>query len=729
MDSPSFECYDPEATCQWIASILQVPARSVAQAIELFQQGNTLPFIARYRKEATGNLDEIALRAIEDHWNQQQELADRKASILKSLHGQELLTPDLQKRVLECQDRKSLEILYLPYKPRRRTRATVAREQGLEPLADVLMQQSSLPESPSQLLDRFVASERGVPDRQAALQGACDIVAERWSEDAETREWLLERVAYGQVISRVKRGKQAEAEKYEAYFDHAESVRRIPSHRFLAMMRGQNEGLLSIGLQLEDEEVLLRLKRRLLKSPSFPFRAELEATVVDSYRRLMMPAVQSSVFEGLKEKADAEAIQVFASNLRQLLLAPPAGPWPTLGIDPGFRTGCKLAAVDGTGKYLQHATIYPTAPKNDVARAEQTLLRMISEHDIRWIAIGNGTASRETDAFVRDVIRRHQLEVTPVVVSESGASIYSASEIAIAEYPDLDLTIRGAISIAHRLQDPLAELVKLDPKSIGVGQYQHDVHQGMLKKSLTREVESCVNLVGVNLNQASMSLLSHVAGIGPKLATAIVDYREKSGRFTNRQQLLKVPKLGKKAFQQAAGFLRLPESSNPLDRSGVHPESYYVVQRIADQLDCPAEQLIGDTARLGKIQYQELVDSQTGMLTVQDIIRELEKPGRDPRQSFQTVQFAEEVNEISDLHEGMKLEGVVTNVTRFGAFVDIGVHQDGLIHISEMANRYVADPSEEVSVGDVIQVQVLSIEPQRKRIALSRKACLPGSDA
>lgn len=722
MTTSATDCLDLEATIQRLAQQCQVPSQSVANAISLFQQGNTLPFIARYRKEATGNLNETQLREIEDGLQAATELAQRKTTILQTLEQQGELTTDLKRQILECHQRQMLEDLYLPFRPKRKTRATVARQQGLQPLADLLLAQESLPDHPGTLLRSYLDPDLGLTTVDQVLQGACDIVAETWSEDVETRRWLKERSDHGQVVSRRKRGKTDPDNTYQIYHDRTESVRRIPSHRFLAMMRGQKDGILNVRLELEDDQVLPRLKRRLLRRTEFAFHKQLEETVVDCYRRLLLPAIQSQVFEELKERSDSQAIRVFVDNLHQLLMAPPAGPQPTLGLDPGYRTGCKVAAVDGTGKFLAQATIFPTAPKNDQEGATQKLLAMIAKYGIRLIAIGNGTASRETDAFVTQMIEDHQLSVTKAVVSESGASIYSASPVAVEEYPDLDVTIRGAISIAHRLQDPLAELVKLDPKSIGVGQYQHDVHQPSLKRSLEREVASCVNRVGVNLNQASAALLSQVAGIGPQLAKSIVAFRDQHGPFQNRQQLLKVAKLGRKAFQQAAGFLRVPGSDQPLDDSAVHPESYYVVEALAQRLDCATADLIGNRNLDDQVDPEQLVDQKTGLWTIRDILQELKKPGRDPRQQFRAVQFDQDVKELSDLKKGLVLEGVVTNVTQFGAFVDIGVHQDGLIHVSEMADHYVEDPAREVAVGEVVRVKVLDIDVERKRISLSRKA-------
>ncbi len=725
MESKPFECFDLDQAVKEIAASLKVASGQVRATIELLDAGNTIPFIARYRKEATDGLDEIALRAIEDSLGKARELAQRKTTILKTIDQQDLLTDDLRRQIEACSDKQALENLYLPFKPKRRTRASVARERGLQPLADLLLRQEKLNRPQGEVLRPFVNPEKEVPDADAALQGARDIVAEHWSEDARTRDWLVEQAAgYGQIASQVKRGKKDEASKFEMYFDHRESLKRVPSHRLLAMKRGEAEGLLRIGIKLDDEFILRRLKPQLAHNRQFEFHRELVATVEDCYERLLLPAVESSVLQGLKEKADEEAIAVFAKNMRELLLAPPAGPKVTIGVDPGFRTGCKVAVVDGTGRFIDSTTIYPTPPRNDIEGAGKTLRDLIAKHDAKLIAIGNGTASRETDAFVADVLRSNDLDVTKVTVSESGASIYSASELAAHEYPELDVTVRGAISIAHRLQDPLAELVKIDPKSIGVGQYQHDVNQTLLRKSLGREVESCVNSVGVDVNMASAPLLSHVAGIGPKLAERIVEYRDSHGRFETREQLCKVPKLGQKAFEQAAGFLRIRDGSQPLDNSSVHPESYYVVKRMASQMKIATSGLVGNASLAEKLNPEDFVDDQVGLPTIQDILAELAKPGRDPRSEFRAVKFTEGVNELEDLREGMILEGVITNVTRFGAFVDLGVHQDGLIHISQLADKYVEDPSDVVTVGDVVRVKVLEVDPDRRRIAVSRKTAL-----
>jgi len=720
-DKPSAK-FDIEQARRRIAASLGITDRKVGAAIDLLDAGNTIPFIARYRKEATQGLDEQALRNIDDSLAKARELAQRKATILGTIAKQGQLTDELRRKIEACDDKKELEDLYLPFKPKRRTRATIARERGLEPLAQILLRQEQLDGARSDVLRPFVSAENDVPDEQAALQGACDIVAEHWSEQAETRSWLVQQAAdYGRIISQVRRGKQDPASKFEMYFDHQEPVKRVPSHRLLAMKRGEAEGVLRVGLALDDEFVLRKLKQRWVVNPQFLFHRELLETAEDCYRRLLLPATESAVLQDLKEKADEEAIVVFAKNLRELLLAPPAGPHVTIGIDPGFRTGCKVAVVDGTGKFLANATIYPTPPQNDTAGAAKTLQQLIARYDVKLIAIGNGTASRETDAFVADTLRASGLQLTKVVVSESGASIYSASEIAAQEYPDLDVTVRGAISIAHRLQDPLAELVKIDPKSIGVGQYQHDVHQPLLRKCLDREVESCVNSVGVDVNMASGSLLSYVAGIGPKLAQRIVEYRDEHGRFERREQLGHVPKLGRKAYEQSAGFLRIRDGQQPLDNSAVHPESYYVVERMANHVNVPTQQLVGNAGLAEKLNANDFVDDRVGLPTVQDILAELAKPGRDPRSEFKVAKFTEGVSELEDLKQGMVLEGVVTNVTRFGAFVDVGVHQDGLIHISQLADRFVEDPSDVVSVGDVVRVKVLEINLDRRRVALSRK--------
>ena len=713
--------FDVTKVAAEIARELKISPKQVEQTIKLLEDGNTLPFIARYRKEATQGLDETQLRAIEDGLQLAKDLASRKLTILKTIDEQGLLTDALRQKIEACDDKQLLEDIYLPYKPKRKTRATAARERGLQPLADLFLKQRPINGSPESLVAKFVSAEKDVESAQAAIAGACDIVAETWADDPDLRQWMTERTQRGRVVSVVKRGKKAEGEKFETYFDHNERVDRMPSHRFLAMKRGEAEGVLRVNVIPDEEYVMPKLEARLIRNPNFEFAQALKDTVQDCYKRLLQPTAESSVMKQLKAKADEEAIGVFAGNIRELLLAPPAGPHVTMGIDPGFRTGCKVAVVDATGRFLENATIFPTPPRSDTDQAEKTLLDLARRHQVKYIAIGNGTASRETDAFVAQLIKKNDLPVTKAVVSESGASIYSASETAVAEFPDLDVTVRGAVSIAHRLQDPLAELVKIDPGAIGVGQYQHDVNQAQLKQSLDREVESCVNSVGVDLNMASAPLLSHVAGIGPRLAEKIVGYRDENGRFSSRRELLKVPKLGAKAFEQCAGFLRIRDAKEPLDNSSVHPESYPVVAKMAKKLDVKTRELVGNQQLVSQLSAAEFLDTGAGEFTVRDILDELAAPGRDPRSEFVTATFAEGVEEIRDLAIGMKLEGVITNVTHFGAFVDIGVHQDGLVHISQLADHFVKDPTQEVAVGEIVQVAVMEVDEQRKRISLSRR--------
>lgn len=710
-----------EAIAQ-VAASLSLPLVQVRSVVGLLDDGNTIPFIARYRKEATGGLDEIQLRAIEDAAEAACALAARKTTVLKTLGELDVLTPELLAQIEGCTDLRTLEDIYLPYKPKRRTRATIARERGLQPLADLLLKQQRIGKTKQAVLAPFVNPANEIPDAAAALAGALDIVAEQWSEQADIRAELVEQaMTYGKVVSKLKRGKKEQVGKFELYVDREEPIPRLASHRFLAMQRGAAEGILRVQLQLDESYVQRSLRRRLVVNRDFEFYDDLLIAVEDCYQRLLLPATDSTVMQALKEKADEEAIAVFGKNLHELLMAPPAGPKVTIGIDPGFRTGCKVAVVDQTGKFLENATIYATIARSDSKAAAMTLLGLIRKHNVELIAIGNGTASRETDAFVAELIKTHQLDVTKVIVSESGASIYSASKIAAQEFPDLDVTVRGAISIARRLQDPLAELVKTDPKSIGVGQYQHDVNQAKLQKCLDRTVESCVNSVGVDLNMASVPLLAYVAGIGAKLAENIVDFRNTQGRFTNRKQLASVPKLGKKAFEQAAGFLRIRDGEEPLDNSAVHPESYGLVGMMARQLKTDTRRLVGNPTLSQQLQPESFADSKFGLPTVIDIIGELAKPGRDPRSKFKVVKFNEQIKELSDLKSGLVLEGVITNVTHFGAFCDIGVHQDGLIHISQLANEFVSDPSEVVSVGDVVRVKVLEVDVPKKRISLTRK--------
>ena len=726
-DHRPFE-FDASVAAHAVADRLGLPEKKVAGAVALLVEKNTIPFIARYRKEHTGGLDETRLAAIDDALTLHRELLDRKNTISKTLAELGLLDDAKLATIRNFDDRKALEDFYLPFKPKRRTRATEARERGLEPLAAFLLEQVNPRERANEFLERFANPAKGVPDGEAALRGACDILAEQWAVEPTVRRRVREAVSHGTVTSRKRRGYDGEDDRFESYYDHREPIRRLASHRFLAMKRGEQEGALSIGIEVDVPRVVRDLQEQLAGNKRFVFARTLANTVEDCFDRLLFPSIRTEALSELKERADEEAIDVFATNLSELLLAAPAGPRIVLGIDPGFRTGCKVAVIDRTGRFVEHTTIYPTPPRRDTAGAGQVLRDLITRHGVEIVAIGNGTASRETDAFVAEVFQRSGdaalQDVRKVTVSEAGASIYSASEVARDEFPDLDLTIRGAISIARRLQDPLAELVKIDPKSIGVGQYQHDVKQARLAKTLDRVVARCVNNVGVDLNTSSAPLLAHVSGIGPRLAQAIVAWRDDNGAFRNRKQLEEVARFGARAFEQSAGFLRIRDGEHVLDDSAVHPESYYVVERMAKTKDIDVRRLIGNTDALATLDPVDFIDEQVGVPTVTDIIDELAKPGRDPRNEFRIAQFAEGVDAVDDLEPGMKLEGVVTNVTHFGAFVDVGVHQDGLIHVSELDRRFVRDPSAVVKVGDIIDVVVLEVDAERKRIALSRKAAL-----
>ncbi len=693
----------------------------VTHTIELLQEGATVPFIARYRKEQTGELDEVQIRMIEEQLTYFCELEERKITVLKSIEEQGKLTPELRALIEASRQKTEVEDLYLPYKPKRRTKATIARERGLEPLADIMAAQELRTGSPEGAALPFIDPDREVPDAAAALEGAGHILAERLSDSADARSFVRRLTGeQGVMASRVSTASKGQVTKFEMYYDFQEPLKTIPSHRMLAMRRGEKEEVLLLSISAPVEQILAGLKSRLIVRESI-FSPLLEKVAEDAYKRLIAPSIEVELRMESKDRADEAAILVFARNLRDLLLAPPAGGKRVLGIDPGFRTGSKLAAVDGTGRFLEHVTIYPHIGEGRLPQARQDLLRMVRTHDVEMIAVGNGTAGREMELFVKETLSDSGLQLPAVSVSEAGASVYSASEIAREEFPDLDLTVRGAISIARRLQDPLGELVKVDPKSIGVGQYQHDVNQTMLKRSLDGVVESCVNYVGVDLNTASWALLSYVSGVGPALAKAITRYRDENGTFTSRKGLLKVPRFGAKAFEQAAGFLRIRDGKHPLDNTAVHPERYQLVEAMASDLGVTLAQLVSDPAMAGRIDLKRYVTESVGLPTLSDIMEELKKPGRDPRSQFQTASFREDIREISDLQEGMVLQGVVTNVTAFGAFVDIGVHQDGLVHISHLANRYVKDPGDVVKAGQVVMVKVLSAEPQRKRISLSIK--------
>ncbi len=706
-----------------LALELSLPASAVGAVTRLLAEGATVPFIARYRKEATGGLDEVQIRAIEERRAYVLELEQRRASILKEIGDQGKLTPELEKRLRGVETKAELEDLYLPFKPKRRTRATIAKERGLEPLADRMWTQAG-DESPDAEAASFVDAAKEVPDVAAALAGARDICAERVAENAEVRKLVRELTASEGVLE-VKKTKDHEDKptKFDTYAAYAEPVAKIPSHRFLAIRRGENEGVLRAGIAVDADKACAGMARVVGVRPTSPWAKELGAAVNDAYKRLLAVSVEMDVRVEMKLAADKAAVGVFAQNLRELLLAAPFGQKTVLGIDPGQRTGCKCAVVDETGKLLAHETIYLVQGDGALERSKQTLRALVEKYSPRAVAVGNGTHGRETEAFVREVLSAMAKSDVPCVpVSESGASVYSASDIAREEFPDLDLTIRGAVSIARRLQDPLAELVKVDPKSIGVGQYQHDVNAGLLARKLDDVVETCVNLVGVELNTASAPLLARVAGIGPSLAKKIVSHRDASGAFTSRKALLSVPGLGPRAFEQCAGFLRVHgDQAHPLDGSAVHPERYPLVERMAKDLGVEVSALVGhkdDVARLDKKAY---VEGDVGTFTIDDILAELSKPGRDPRASFAPPKFRDDVRTMQDLKQGMELEGVVTNVTAFGAFVDVGVHQDGLVHVSQLADRFVKDPSEVVKAGDRITVRVLEIDLVRNRIALTAR--------
>ena len=711
-----------------IATELHLNEHAVENTLKLLDEGCTIPFISRYRKERTGGLDEVQIAAISDRAEQLQEMAKRKETIIKTITELQKMTPELQQRIDDCWVSTTLEDIYLPYRPKRRTRAQVAREQGLEPLAEILLLQRD--PHPEQTAKRFTV--RDGLTVSSCLKGAQDIIAEQISEDERSRNSVraaFRREAF--IVSKVVKAKKDtdEAQKYSDYFDWEEPLKRCSSHRLLAMRRGEDEGVLRVSITIEDDDAIERLKRYLPQVPngSRACRKLLEEAVEDGYKRLLQPSIETEFANLSKERADEEAIKVFAQNLRQLLLGAPLGQKRVMGIDPGFRTGCKVVCLDAQGNLLHHEAIFPHPPINHRMQATIHLQQMISDYRIEAIAIGNGTASRETKEFVEDCIQSlpspfgEGSGVRLFVVSEDGASVYSASKAARDEFPDEDVTVRGAVSIGRRLMDPLAELVKIDPKSIGVGQYQHDVDQTKLKHSLDQVVESCVNLVGVNLNTASQHLLTYVSGLGPVLAQNIIDYRRENGAFQSRAQLKKVPRLGPAAFQQCAGFLRIPDAHNPLDNSAVHPERYALVEQMAKDCGCSVSELIKDKEKRSTIDIKRYVTAEVGIPTLTDIMQELEKPGRDPREQIEEFEFDPSVQTIEDLHEGMELPGIVTNITDFGAFVDIGVHQDGLVHISQMANRRIAHPLDVVKLHQHIRVRIIAVDLRRNRISLSMK--------
>ena len=695
--------------------MLPIAEKQIAATIELLDEGATIPFISRYRKEKTGGLNEVEIENIRSCYDKLKETAKRKETIIATIEELGQLTPELRKRIDATWDATELEDIYLPYKPKRKTRAEAARQKGLEPLATLLMlQRETQPEAQAA---RYVKGE--VKDAEDALKGARDIIAEHVSEDERARNSIRSIFTrQATLTAKVAKGKEQEAANYRDYFDYSESLRRCSSHRLLAIRRAEAEGLLKVSISPDDDECLDRLDRQFVKGRNASSQQVAEA-VKDAYKRLLKPSIETEFAAMSKEKADDEAIQVFTANLRQLLLAPPLGQKRMMGIDPGFRTGCKVVCLDAQGNLLHNENIYPHPPVSKGKEAMARLSKMIEAYQIEAIAIGNGTASRETEEFLKKMTFPRSVQI--FVVSEQGASIYSASKIAREEFPDYDVTVRGAVSIARRLMDPLAELVKIDPKSIGVGQYQHDVDQTKLKKSLDQTVESCVNLVGVNLNTASSHLLTYISGLGPQLAQNIVNYRQQNGPFASRKELLKVPRMGAKAFEQCAGFLRIAGGKNPLDNTAVHPESYHIVEQMARDLGCTVDTLIADKELRRKVELKKYVTTEVGMPTLQDIMQELDKPGRDPRGTIKAFEFDSSVHTIDDLREGMELPGIVGNITNFGAFVDIGIKENGLIHLSQMADRYVSNPADILSIHQHIRVKVLGIDKERKRIQLTLK--------
>lgn len=701
-----------------IAAAMKLQEHRVENTLKLLQGGATIPFISRYRKEATGGMDEVQISEINDRYEKLCELAKRKETIISTIEEQGKMTAELKNRIDNCWDSTELEDIYLPFKPKRKTRAEAARQKGLEPLAIIMMMQRE-----NNLMAKAAQFVKGeVKDEEDALKGARDIIAEQVNEDERARNQVRNIFTRQAIITaKVVKGKEKEedAAKYRDYFDFSEPLKRCTSHRLLAIRRGEAEGILKVTISPEeDEECTDRLERQFVRGNS-ECSSQVAEAVKDAYKRLLKPAIETEFSALSKEKADEEAIRVFAENLRQLLLAPPLGQKRVMGIDPGFRTGCKVVCLDAQGTLLHNEAIYPHPPKSEEALAARKIVKLVEQYKIEAIAIGNGTASRETERFVTS--QRYDREVQVFVVSEDGASIYSASKTAREEFPDYDVTVRGAVSIGRRLMDPLAELVKIDAKSIGVGQYQHDVDQTKLKESLDRTVESCVNLVGVNLNTASKHLLTYVSGLGPSLAQNIVDYRTENGPFASRKELLKVPRMGAKAFEQCAGFLRIPGANNPLDNSAVHPESYAIVEKMAKDMKCTVADLIKDKELRAKIDIKKYVTDTVGLPTLNDIMKELDKPGRDPRQQIQVFEFDNDVKTLDDLREGMELPGIVTNITNFGCFVDIGIKENGLVHISQLADKFVSDPTTVVSIHQHVRVRVLGIDHERKRVQLTMK--------
>ena len=693
---------------------------SIRATLTLFAEGATIPFIARYRKERTGGLDETQLKSLHIRHTYYETLWERQETIVNAITEQKKLTPELQKAIAACRDKQTLEDLYLPYKQRRKTKADIADEQGLTPLADLILAQVATGSRDS-LLASFVSKDGSITTPELALEGAIHILSQRISDEATHRQRLREQILQtGILTTKIASKFKDTPTKFDMYTAFSEPLRNAASHRLLAIRRGDKEGILSWKIAIQEDSFREDLYRRYIRNPSFVFTPALRAAIDEAFSKTLYPSLQKACFTLKCEDAEKDSILVFAKNLANLLMAPPAGAAVVMGIDPGFRTGCKIAIVDATGQYKDTATIYPVPPHSKIKEAEAVVLHMIATYNVRYIAIGNGTGSKETMQFIKTIIKAHTLSVTPVVVNESGASVYSASDIAVAEYGHLDITVRGAISIAHRLQDPLAELVKIDPKAIGVGQYQHDVNQTQLKDALTFTTESAVNAIGVDINTASAALLTYIAGIGPAIAQNVLAYREKNGPFQDRKSILKVPKLGPKAHEQSVGFLRIKGAKNPLDDSAIHPESYTLVERMAKDIQVPIKTLIGNREKINQIALSQYVSDTIGLPTLQDIANELLKPGVDPRAEFRYATFAEAIDDIADLKEGMQLEGVVTNVTNFGAFVDIGVHQDGLIHISKLSKTFVKNTHDCIAVGEPVQVTVLAVDVALKRIQLGR---------
>ena len=702
-----------------IAKDLELKALAVKNTVELFEDGATIPFIARYRKEKTHGLDETDIRSISEKLEYYNELEKRKETIVKTIEGQGKLTAGLKQNILGCTDKNMLEDIYLPFKPRKRTRATIAKEKGLGPLAELIYLQQNITGTKKSIISKYIDPEKGVQTYEDALTGALDIIAETISNNEFIRRLVRNNAQKrGRITSKSKKDWIEKQSKFQNYYDFSELIQRSPSHRMLAIRRGSSEDVLTWKIEVDEEHILGLIESEIVKRNDFLFNTELKVAVKDSFKRLIFPSIEKEVFNLKMEEAEKEAIKVFSRNLRNLLLSPPAGGRIIMGIDPGYRSGCKVAVIDQKGDFKKFKAIFPHEPQKKEDEAERILLGLIEQYKVELISIGNGTASKETDIFVRDIISRHNLNLSSVVVSEAGASVYSASENAIKEFPDLDVTVRGAISIARRLQDPLAELVKIDPKSIGVGQYQHDIDQKELKRFLDMTVESCVNYVGVELNTASVELLSYVSGIKRAIAGNIVRYRSEQGLFKSRKELNRVYKLGPRTFEQCAGFLRIRGSSNPLDNSAIHPETYHIVGKMAHDRKVSLDQIIGNEKLISLIHIEQYVTEDFGIPTLTDILDELKKPGIDPRKEFKSVEFSAEINDLEDLAEDMILEGNVTNVTNFGAFVDIGVHQDGLIHISKLSNSFVKDPNDIVSVGDTVTVKVLDVDVALKRISL-----------